>query len=207
MLYFAGIPYLLVISGYLPARFLGLKGIEFLTLPNVAQPPAGIFNAVLSQIGNFFLVWLPDLGPWLTLGLVLSSSFVIFYGLYLQSLSFDRSAEIKLYDSIAGPIFDGVHWAFYRAILWSVSGSLYLGSLGSIFLVALEYTVAVRLQEASLVRRQQYLFRFGLGLMSAVIFLWAPNLWLALIFQTMLAALVEGLFKVVRKVKTAQLRQ
>jgi len=218
MLYFLGIPYLTLILGLIPARFFGLRALISTTDPNSNQSILNILERLLTQTGDLVLAWLPDLGSMAPTSALLGAIFILYTWFYLQALrGYLRPANpvsspakvngaidsepyfspMLLYPSKTWIIFDIAHWAFYRAIAWFVLGTIYLGIFGGLVLILVEYTLASRLSRFSTAEQQRYLFRFGLGLVTSIIFLFTPNVWLILIFQTVLVIMTEGLFKVV----------
>ncbi len=202
-LYFVGAPYLALITGLLPARFLGLKGSEFFTMPNLNQSLPRIISTLLTQVGNVLLTWMSDFSLMATTGALLGTIFVLYLWVYLQVIKPNlEQSEIIIYQSTLEIIFDVAHWAFYRAVIWLISGSIYLGVLGGGLLVMMEYTLSSRFGKFSNLAQQQYLFRFSLGLVTSMAFLITPNLWLIVIFHLALAIISKGLFRIVETAKT-----
>jgi hypothetical protein len=195
-IYFIGLPYLALISGLLPARLFGLKGLEFLTVPNFSQAWSEIFNSLLIQIGQILLTWLPDFGLMASLSTLLGGIFFFYFWLYLQAIKPQNLESISPgYYSKVDLLFDVVHWSFYRAVGWLIFDDLYLGVIGGLIMVLLEYVTASRLGKFSCVGQQQYLLRFGWGLITSVTFLFVPNVWFTFAFQFILVAGSEGLLK------------
>ncbi len=198
-IYFLGLPYLTLITGLLPARFFGLKGIEFFLIPDLGQPIPSVIDTLFTQIGNVLFTWLPDFGPMASTSMVLGAIFVLYLGFYLQAI---RPAHPTIYQSKVGIVFDAVHWAFYRAAIWLIVGSIYVGFLGGLILVLVEYTLANWLRKFPTLLQQQFLLRFSLGLLSSISFLFVPNLWLTLTFHGILTIVSEGMFKIFSNSKT-----
>lgn len=191
--YFVGLPYLTLITGLLPARFFGLKGLEFFIIPDLGQPISAVIEALFVQAGNILFIWLPDFGSMASISTLLGLIFGLFLGFYLRAV---RPARIAIYQSKVEVVFDVVHWAFYRAAIWLAVGSLYFGVLGGLVLILVEYTLANHFGGFSDLLEQQFLFRFGVGLLSSITFLFVPNLWLILIFQGIVVIIGEGMVKI-----------
>jgi len=198
VIYFLGLPYLTLITGLLPARFLGLKGVELFIIPDLNRSISGIFGALFIQAGHILFIWLPDFGPMAFSSALLGGVFVVYLGFYLRAI---RPARMTIYQAKMAIIFDVVHWAFYRAIIWFATGSIYLGFLGGLILIMLEYLLAGYWGKFSNTQQQQFLFRFGLGLLTSITFLFAPNLWFTLIFQGILVMVSQGMFKTVAQAR------
>ncbi|MFQ5576391.1 MAG: hypothetical protein ACE5G8_05310 [Anaerolineae bacterium] len=192
-LYYLGFPYLALVSGLLPARLLGLKGLQSPALPDFTQPAPQVINALLLQAGDVLHIWLPDIGPWVSTGSLLGGLFVAVVWLYVRGGGPRQdTSPFPIYESWAGVAFDVVHWGFYRAAVWLVSGSLYLGVVGGVAVMLFEQTVAGRLGRGTVPDTQRQLLRFGLGVVTSVTFLFAPNLWLVFVLQAILAGLSRG---------------
>lgn len=198
-IYFLGLPYLTLITGLLPARFFGLKGIEFFLIPDLGQPISSVIGTLFTQAGNILFTWLPDFGPVVSVSMILGAIFVLYLGFYLQAI---RPAKITIYQSKVGIVFDVAHWAFYRAAIWLIAGSIYVGFLGGLILVLVEYMFANWLRKFPALLQQQFLFKFSLGLLTSVTFLFVPNLWLTLTFHGVLVIVSERIFKVFSSSKT-----
>jgi hypothetical protein len=202
-LYYWGLPYLLLILGVLPARLLGLRGLDDFSF----VPTGGGFFANLgvfiNQVSNIFLAWLPDLSGWLGSGALLGATFVGFLWLYLQAVKPDwPAAQSLICDSRLELLYDIAHWAFYRAICWLVFGDLYLGVLGGMIIILLKKLALFQLAGPSALWRQQQLFQFGFGLVTSGVFLFAPNLWLATLLYLLLVGLTESMFKIAGNLKS-----
>lgn len=187
-LYFLSFPYLAVILGLIPVRLFGLKGLEYLTLPSLNQPPAELGTAILSLMGNMLLTWLGDVGP-----IAYGTGFGVlglvgFLALYRQAVPQGFFLPPP-YFSKTGVLFDVVHWAFYRAAMWFVLGDVYVGLWLGAALILLEYAILSRLA-ADFQARQRYLLRFALGLVASLLFLFAPNLWLVGVAHLFLAGVL-----------------
>jgi hypothetical protein len=192
-IYFLGLPYLTLITGLLPARFFGLKGIEFFLIPDLGQPISSVSGTLFTQAGNILFTWLPDFGPMASTSMVLGAIFVLYLGFYLQAI---RPTQTTIYQSKVGIIFDAAHWAFYRAAIWLILGSIYAGFLGGLILVLIEYILANWLRKFPTLLQQQFLLRSSLGLLTSITFLFVPNLWLTLTFHGILVIVSERMLKV-----------
>jgi len=199
--FYLGLPYFMLVMGYLPARFLGLKGIAFLIWPNFSQPASAVIDFVLTQIGKFILTWMADIGPAAAAGAGLGGMMLLLYWLYLQALKPNPELELRVYHSKIGLIFEVMHWAFYRAIIWYLVDSIYLGTMISLAVLAVEYSLAGRLGNFSAGDQRQYLLRFSLGLTTSILFLFAPNLWLIFLFHFLMVIMVEELSRIALNLK------
>lgn len=190
-LYFLGLPYVALISGLIPARFFGLKGLELLVIDGPA--------ATLSGVGAMVFTWISDFSSLIFIGFMLGLVF-LFYLMRVLNMSFKDGLVSRLPG--VGALFDGVHWGFYRAALWLLAGSLYLGVVGGIAIVLIEYIAASRMAYNN--HQQQYLLRFALGMVTSITFLFAPNLWLILGLHLVLTMLVNGLLKYTHMTMSSQ---
>ena len=181
-IYFLGLPYLALVTGLLPARFFGLKGLD-----TIHKVELNIFVSILTQIGNVLLTWIPDFGPTASMTALLGGFYLICLFLYLHIIKTQKTSSISnIYNSKIEILFDVIHWSFYRAIVWLIFNDLYLAVIGGGFLNSIEYILSSRLGKVSNALQQRYIFRVALGIITAVIFLFAPNLWLIFVVHLIL---------------------
>jgi len=199
-IYFLGFPALALVSGLIPARFFGLKGLEVLnlaTLPHTDNAKE-IAAFALTPFGEVLQTWMPDFGPMLASAALLSGLFFLYFWVYLTTLKPVAAKEkitLRIYPSIGNLFFDGIHWSFYRAASWLILGSLYLGIVGGLAVLLVEYALASRVGNFSTELQQQYVFRFIFGLLTTVAFFFAPNLWFSFGFLYILAVCTQRLLQ------------
>jgi hypothetical protein len=163
--YGIGLPYLAVIAGLLPPRFLGLKGLE--TIMALDLNGASLQKAVTLLL----LECLADGGIVIRLGLAaLLLALGLRWGLARLGLK-PLAARLSLLEIL----YDGLHWAFYYAIFWALSGDLYLGVIGGLLWVLLEGALVAWVQRDEPTPR---LSKTVILILTATIFFYAPNLWL-----------------------------
>ena len=164
--YFIGLPYLALITGLLPARLLGLKGLEHflaLTFTNLSQ-------AVILWLGECLV----DVGPMLGAGLVaLAVSGGVTWGLSQASIG-----PVTAPASAGHTLYQTIHWAFYWAIFWLITSDLYLGVvLGSAWVI-LEEGLIARLQASPLLATSSLFIKLMVLLLTSAVFFYRPNVWL-----------------------------
>jgi len=198
--YYIGLPYIALILGVVPGRYLGLVG------PGQAQEVgSGLGSGLLGQVRDYFslviLNWLPNVGTVVALGAVT----FIFLGVtwlgyaYLKSslLSGSISGGSNGLGSFRGDhglgvmhvIYQAVHWSFYRSAVWLLTDDLYLGVLGGIILVVGEWVlVAGRVHRVRYAPRGEVLLIDASVLVAtSLIFFFVPNLWLLIPIHWLLA--------------------
>ncbi len=198
-IYFVGFPALALVSGLIPARFFGLKGLEALSLAVLPRSDAKEITAViLTQLGKVLQTWIPDFGPMFASAALLSGLFFLYFWGYLttfKSTATEEKFTFRIYPSTGDLLFDGIHWSFYRAAGWLILGSLYLGIVGGLAILLVEYALASRVGNFSIELQQQYAFRFLFGLLTTVAFFFAPNLWFSFGFLYVLAVCTQRLLQ------------
>jgi hypothetical protein len=193
--YYIGLPYIALILGVVPGRYMGLVGL--------GQPQdslSGSESGLLAQIRDYLslvmLNWLPDVGTVVALGTVtllfLSVTwlgYAYFRGNVVSSGSGRRSGRRSGASSHRGGyrlgvlhqvVYQAVHWSFYRSAVWLLSGDLYLGAIGGIILVGGEWVLdAEWVHKARHARAGEVLLTDASVLVStSLIFFFVPNLWL-----------------------------
>lgn len=173
-IYFLAFPYVALTGGLIPERLFGLKGLEYFTW---SQNPFHTLAALPVGAGFALHTWLPDFGPAALFGLLGGLLWVAYLWIYSRSISGLAVIPLPgLSKTEAG--FDVIHWSFYRAVLWLVTDSLYLGVIGGIAVILVEYAAISRVGRFSAQTQARYLLKFGAGLLTSLVFLFAPNLWL-----------------------------
>lgn len=170
--YFIGLPYVALIAGIISPRLLGLRGLEyfdFITWESELWPVQLQQAAIL-----LLLTWLLDSRLLILLGLAALLFFMALkIGLSRQGVSF------YAHPSFLHALYDGVHWAFYRAIFWSITGDLYLGVILGAGFVMLECAFGYRIGSRP-GRPGVILMNMIVLILTASIFFYVPNLWLLL---------------------------
>ena len=186
--YYLGLPYVTLVLGVLPSRYLGLVGLD--RLPAIADTPAAanLLAQVRAAVSLLLLTWLPDLGRLAGLTALVSLLLVVTWLACRHALRPLRSvckadpAPYGIADpaSFSRSAYAAVHWSFYRACVWLLTGDLYLGVVGGAILVYGEWLICSwwsgpacdstsaepRLVDASVLAT------------TSTIFYFVPNLWL-----------------------------
>jgi hypothetical protein len=190
--YFIGLPYMALILGVVPGRYLGLAGLDRLQVRQSFPP--GRASAYLSQIRDdmslVVLDWLPDVATIAGLGavmfLLLSVTWLayryfrwgIISGLGTSPASIQRERNLLG----AQVVYQAVHWSFYRSAVWLLSDDLYLGVVGGILLVGGEWMLGPGRTGGipSAHPEEDLLINASVLVATSVIFFFVPNLWLLL---------------------------
>jgi hypothetical protein len=184
--YFIGVPYLLVILGWLNPRFLGLKGLEYF---NFVEWGSDLFALQLQQAITLMLLnWLLDSR---ILVLVSLAALVLLiglgWGLARQGVNLSLANR-----PILTTLYEALHWALYRGLAWSATNDLYVGVVLGSSLVIAEWTVAYRLQKSWPTYRQQFLLNSIILVLTAMIFFYTPNLWLLFPLHLVMVAVMKA---------------
>lgn len=186
-IYFLGLPYLALITGLVPARFFGLKGLDFFATFNLNSNNSDILADILLLLGNILLTWVVDFGPIVFMGTLLSSFFFFCLWVYLKAINaLNVQVTSTIYQSTINIIFDSIHWGFYRAIIWVIFNDIYLGVVGGLVLIAIEYVVSGKLAKFSYITQQQSIFRFIFAVITSIVFLFGQNIILITLLHFML---------------------
>jgi len=206
LLYFIGVPYATLILGVLPARYLGLVGLDrlaagfgglvFQGAGTVSVRPQ-VLASIREAVSLTLLDWLPDVAPMAGLTgmmLLLLSITWLEYGRLKRWVASEAKTTPSPFDAeevppAPGTVYQAVHWSFYRGAAWLLTGDLYLGVIGGILLVGGEWlldpiwTAQVRQSPTA----DKRLMEAGLLIATSVMFLFVPNLWLLLLAHWLLA--------------------
>lgn len=194
--YYIGLPYIALILGVVPGRYIGLVG-----LGQPQDSPSGFESGLLAQIRDYLslviLNWLPGVGTVVALGLVM----LLFLGFMWLGYAYFRGSVLS--GSSSGPssrrggyrlsllqvIYQAIHWSFYRGAVWLLTDDLYLGVIGGIILVGGEWMLdAGWVHEARNARVGEVLLIDASVLVSSsLIFFFVPNLWLLIPVHWLLA--------------------
>lgn len=173
--YFVGVPYVGIVLGIVPARLLGLKGLENFVLVDLAGVP---FQQIVAEIQYAFVLilleWLVDSRATIIAGLM---ALILLGGIQLGLVRWAIGVGTGSHPSILRIIYDGLHWAFYRAIFWLITDDLYLGVVLGASLVILEWMLVAWLQKNGQAQ-QQLLMNIIILILTAAVFFYSPNLWL-----------------------------
>jgi hypothetical protein len=200
--YYVGLPYVALILGVVPGRYLGLVGLDRLQASWTASEQletgrtlAGILARARSDISLLIWSWLPDVSTMVGLGtffLVLLSLTWLGFGYFKRSLFCVGGTSLPLQieeKKHVGIVYQVIHWSFYRSVIWLLTDDLYLGTLGGVVLVVIEWmlepTRTNKMRRALI--EERLLVDASLLVATSVIFFFAPNLWLLLPVHWMLA--------------------
>lgn len=190
--YGVGLPYLALISGIVLPRFLGLKGLENLAaLPWKGDVATWLLD--LQKAVAFILVeCLADGGVMIKAGL---AALLLLAGLRLGLARLDLALPLST-SSMGETVFEGLHWAFYRAIFWLMTGDLYLGVVWGTVWVLLEWTLIALVQQDGPVQKPQLLVKAMILIVISTLFFYVPNLWLLWPIQGVMVILLALPYRV-----------
>jgi hypothetical protein len=197
--YYIGLPYIALILGVVPGRYLGLVGsgnVQMDGSPLGSQ--AGLLARVRDYLSLVALGWLPDVGVIAGLAaitLFFLSAVWVGYGYFRGKLLSGSGTSLAFPKAGRSPsatqvIYQAVHWSFYRSAIWLLTDDLYLGVVGGIVLVGGEWMLdsgwvnKIRHAHAG----EELQTDAGVLIATSVIFFFAPNLWLMLPIHWLLAA-------------------
>lgn len=197
--YYVGLPYVALILGVVPGRYLGLVGLDQLQASRSALGglKGGLLARIRADMSLVILDWLPDVGTLAGLGaltLLLLGITWLGYGYFRHYVvsklgTHPLSLEGEETRSAIQIVYQAIHWSFYRSAVWLLTGDLYLGVVGGVLLVAAEWVLDPGWTD----RTRHALAREGLLIDASVligtsaIFFFVPNLWLLLPVHWLLA--------------------
>jgi hypothetical protein len=200
--YYIGLPYVALILGVVPGRYLGLVGPGRLREP-VSGPTPTLLARVRDHLSLAFLSWLPDVGTIVGLGVIV----MLFLGVIWLGYAHLRrivasgvritpvSLRVRKDPGLVRVIYQAVHWSFYRSAVWLLTDDLYLGVVGGILLVGAEWMLDSGW--VACVRRAQtrdvLLVDASVLVATSVIFFFVPNLWLLLPIHMLFATVCQRL--------------
>ncbi|MFN8456148.1 MAG: hypothetical protein U0401_16015 [Anaerolineae bacterium] len=180
--YFAGLPYLALTSGVLTPRLLGLKGLENLAAPTLSSN--GIGAGLQKAVTLLLLESLADSSLLLHLGLpALLLAALLRWSLSRHGLASESQPWLHT-------LYDGLHWAFYRAVVWQWSGDLYVGVVWGVVLMWVEWALTLWAQGNQPFRSARLWQRTIILILTSMIFFYSPNLWLLWPLHLALAAMM-----------------
>jgi len=163
----------------------------------------GVLEQVRIALALLLRAWLPDLGQWVGLTIVMAGLLAAAWTLYRHARCFtgdeptSSGVPSDTYNSVAfvTVVYAAVHWSFYRAGIWWLSDDLYLGVVGGVVLVCAEWGLCAWLGKRSSQRLipERTLIDASLLITTATIFYYAPNLWLLIPAHWLLARLCRYL--------------
>lgn len=180
--YYVGLPYTTLLLGILPARYLGLIGLERLSnLPTVsgADRPLEWLHVALSLL---LQSWLPDLGHLAGTSALMAVLLAVVWSLYRHYATTNADAVAvqsqnrilaswARQDTFVGAAYAALHWAFYRAAIWWLTDDLYLGVVGGVVLILVEAWLCYEMNAGAALEVSWLIA-------TATVFYFAPNLWL-----------------------------
>jgi hypothetical protein len=186
--YWVLLPYLALLTGALSPRFLGLKGLENLAVLPLSDGWASLLAGLQKAVTLILLECLADGGSLVKVGL---PAVLLLVGLRLgfARLGLGLPASVSSAGEI---IFEGLHWAFYRAIFWLITGDLYLGVVWGTIWVLWEGTLVIWMQQDWPAQKQRMLVKGMLLIVTSTLFFYAPNLWLLWPVHGLLAVLMTS---------------
>lgn len=205
--YYVGLPYLVLITGVLSSRLLGLKGLEYFLLIDVqAALESGRLAAELQYAGLLMVLeWFVDSSSTIGAGLV---ALTVLAGITLGLARAGVAVAGNPGMTAVGVIYYGLHWSFYRAIFWLIAGDLYLGVVWGAALAMMEAMLVARLRPDWPGQQSSFLLNSVILVLTATVFYYSPNLWLLWLIQGAMVALVTlwGVVDRSTDVSQAQLR-
>jgi hypothetical protein len=197
--YYIGLPYIALILGVVPGRYMGLVGLGQLQ-DSLSGWESGLLAQIRDYLSLVILNWLPDVGTVVALGVAM----LLFLGVTWLGYAYLRGNVVSGGNGHrSGPsshrggyrlgvlqvIYQAVHWSFYRSAVWLLSGDLYLGAIGGIILVGGEWML-----DAGWVHKARHalageVLRIDASVLVAtsLIFFFVPNLWLLIPVHWLLA--------------------
>jgi hypothetical protein len=187
--YYIGLPYVALILGVVPGRYLGLVGLDQLAGSQVAGRGLMAFLARLrADISLLIWSWLPGFPALISLALFMLLLLVatwLAYGHLRRRLTSGVAARQLMLPGRQPPrrtrvVYQAIHWSFYRSAVWLLAGDLYLAVVGGILLVVAEWMLQPTAGEslAYVLARENLFVDASLLVATAVIFFFVPNLWL-----------------------------
>lgn len=201
--YYIGFPYIALLLGALPARYLGLVGLEQLQNAAELSAASGAVEQMRIAIALLLRAWLPHLGQWTGLTILMAGLLTASWLLYRyarRSTQTDlsppnMSSDVGDITALTTVVYAAVHWSFYRAGIWWLSDDLYLGVVGGVTLVLVECSLCAWLAGGPSRRliSEHTLVNASLLITTAAIFYYVPNLWLLIPTHWLLARLCRRL--------------
>jgi hypothetical protein len=173
--YFIGLPYLTLISGLLSPRLFGLKGLE--------HQPDLVLTTLRPELQSATTLFLGEVfqDSQLLFGPALFST-VLLFGLTLHLARYGLLQTIVPLSWLA-VIYEGFHWAFYRAIAWFLSGTFFLGLVGGTLLIIAELAVVDYRRKVRFWQSPSHLLKMLLLIFTTLLFSYSLNLWLVWLFH------------------------
>jgi hypothetical protein len=190
--YYIGLPYVALILGVVPGRYLGLVGLDQLAGGPAAGSGGGGLVAFLmrlrADISLLIWSWLPGFPALISLALLMLLLLVatwLAYGHLRRRLTAGAAARGLMLSGREAPrhtrvVYQAIHWSFYRSAVWLLAGDLYLAVVGGILLVVAEWMLQPAAGEGLgyVLARENLFVDASLLVATGVIFFFVPNLWL-----------------------------
>ncbi|MBE7552388.1 MAG: hypothetical protein HS126_15065 [Anaerolineales bacterium] len=184
--YEVGLPYLALISGAVAPRFLGLKGLENLAALPWGGDVATWFIDLQKAAALILVECLADGGVVIKAGL---AALLLLAGIRLGLARLSLKLPVST-PSMGEIVFEGLHWAFYRAMFWTMTGDLYLGVVWGTVWALLEWTLMAWVQPDGPLQKPQLLMKAMILIVTSTLFFYVPNLWLLWPMQGMMIVLL-----------------
>ncbi|PWH13821.1 MAG: hypothetical protein DDG58_13345 [Ardenticatenia bacterium] len=198
--YYIGLPYVALLLGVLPAGYLGLVGLEQLPRAAALAAASGIGEQLRMGVALLLRTWLPHLGQWAGLTVLMAGVLAAAWALYRDARrpTHDDPRSFESLDDVAVPatvVYAALHWSFYRAAIWWLSDDLYLGVMGGVALVLMESGLCAWWagRPSQPLTSERILVDASLLITTAAIFYYVPNLWLLIPTHWLLARLCRRL--------------
>ena len=185
--YFVGAPYLALLSGRLPAQFLGLTGLEHFMLFQ-AEGTTPIWSEIQKGAGLMFIEWLADSRTLVAPGLF---ALILWAGLTFSLWRAEILAGAPVI-TVVETIYDGLHWAFYRALFWLMTGNLYLAAILGVSLVIFESAGVAYFRQDRAPQRSGRLLKTIILIITASLFFYHPNLWMIWLIHWLMVMILKG---------------
>lgn len=192
--YYVGLPYITLVLGVLPARYLGLTGLDHLQAVGYIPSAGNLFAQARAALSLLLLAWLPDLGRLAELSVLLCLVVAFTWLIYRHTRRI-----LPVCGTVASPTspatfsrsaYAAIHWSFYRASVWLLAGDLYLGVVGGAALVGVEWMLCNRwAARPALQTTPVELQMADASVLAATstLFYYVPNLWLLIPVHWLLA--------------------
>jgi hypothetical protein len=189
--YYVGLPYIALVLGVVPGRYLGLVGLEQLAgspANSAAGGLAGFLLRLRADASLLLLSWLPGIPTLISLTLLVLALLVaawLAYGRLRRRLTSGLTARQLVLATGQPPrrtpaVYQAIHWSFYRSAVWFLTGDLYLAVAGGIALVVAEWMLQPVAREGIgyALARESLFVEASVLIATAIIFFFVPNLWL-----------------------------
>jgi len=182
--YFAGLPYLAIVTGILTPRLLGLKGLEYFALSSPAVGKGDMQHAFILMAAE----WLIDVRVTILAGF---AGTLVFAGVWLSLVRNDAGEIGGFRASPLDTLYASLHWAFYRAIFWQITDDLYLALILGATLVIIEWVLSAQIRKNWSQDQAPFLINASILILTGTVFFYSPNLWFLWPIHLAMATLVK----------------